>query len=467
MNKRDKFWLNKLYWFSLIIVIFALLSLCNIVRFNHSYMKEEIQETAIFQKQIEWVIEPYLKRKDYKTVQKYCNDFKGENIKFRIFDGNKKLIASSKGYDNNKIIQSDIDIYKNTDIWQIYTHSIKHKMLGHVERITAGGDIYYLEITMSEEDVMKSIIKAQQSIWLFLGACLVLLISCFVYIVQKIRLPFNKLQQSVIKISDGELDTTIEIPDIDILQELAISVKKMTQRLKRQIYRLKQLEEYKTDFIQNISHEVKTPITAINSAVELLDSRADSMTEQDRECFKIISYQVSYLNILVNDILSLAEIETEKNGEKKDFQKFNINNTIKNIINYSSAPNITIEFKPQKETIFYGDEELISRAISNLINNAIKYSQSDKIDVILSDDGNILTIHVKDYGVGIDKKHFERLFERFYRIDKARSRKTGGTGLGLAIVKNIIELHNGIIHIESEKGKGADFIIELPLNTCV
>lgn len=111
------------------------------------------------------------------------------------------------------------------------------------------------------------------------------------------------------------------------------------------------------------------------------------------------------------------------------------------------------------------EDELMHRAISNLINNAIKYSQSDKIDVILSDNKTTLKIEVKDYGIGIEKKYFERLFEKFFRIDKARSRKTGGTGLGLEIVKNIIELHNGIIHIESELNKGTNFIIELPYLT--
>lgn len=111
------------------------------------------------------------------------------------------------------------------------------------------------------------------------------------------------------------------------------------------------------------------------------------------------------------------------------------------------------------------EDELMHRAISNLINNAIKYSQSDKIDVILSDNKTTLKIEVKDYGIGIEEKYFERLFEKFFRIDKARSRKTGGTGLGLAIVKNIIELHNGTIHIESELNKGTNFIIELPYPT--
>lgn len=463
MNKRDKFWLNKLYWFVAIITIFTCLSLYNIIRFNSSYMEEEIQETAIFQKQIEWVIVPYLRNKDYKILKKYCDDFKDENIKFRIFDKNKKLIASSKGYNNVPLLKNNIDVYKsNKDILKIYRHSLRDKMLCWIQQINISNDTYYLEITLSEEDVMKSIIKAQQGIWIFLGLCLILFISSFIYIIQKLRVPFNKLQESVIKISNGELNEEIEIPNIDILQELAISVKKMTQRLKRQIKRLKQLEEYKSDFIQNISHEIKTPITAINSAVELLESSFYKMSESEKELFNIISYQVKYINILVNDILSLAEIETEKSNDSKDFKNFDINNAIKNIINYSLVSNIEINLISNSNIQYFGNEELICRAISNLINNAIKYSQSDKIDIIISNENNIISIHVKDYGIGIDKKYFESLFEKFYRIDKARSRKTGGTGLGLAIVKNIVELHNGNIHIESELNKGADFIIELP-----
>lgn len=102
-------------------------------------------------------------------------------------------------------------------------------MICHVEKLTIKNKKYYLEITVSEEDVMKSILKAQRSIWLFLGACLLLLISSFIYIIQKIRVPFNTLQDSITQIANGNLDTEITIPDIGILEELAISVKKMTK----------------------------------------------------------------------------------------------------------------------------------------------------------------------------------------------------------------------------------------------
>lgn len=426
-------------------------------------MNEERNELNIFEKQIEWGVKPYLEKNDFNMVKKYCDDFKNEDIKVRIFNSDKKLIASSKGYSDEELIAKDSDILKDRKgILKTYKHSIRDKMIGVVKEISINNTNYYLEITISEEDVMESIIKAQSSIWYFLAACLIFLISGFIYVLQKIRIPFNNLQDNITKIANGNLETEIEVPDIDVLQELATSVKKMTQRLKLQIKRLKQLEDYKTEFIQNASHEIKTPITAINSAVELIESKKPLKTEQDKECFNIIKYQVRLINNLVNNILSLAEIETEKSSEHKDFKTINLNKTITKLIDYTS--DIKINFITDKNIEIFGDEMLISHAISNLVTNAKRYSQTDKIDIILDEDANNATIAVKDYGIGIDKQHLDRLFERFYRVNKDRSRKTGRTGLGLAIVKNIAELHSGNVTVESEKGKGCTFTISIPKN---
>ena len=117
----------------------------------------------------------------------------------------------------------------------------------------------------------------------------------------------------------------------------------------------------------------------------------------------------------------------------------------------------------RKTSLKLTDEDLVSTAITNLIINAEKYAKTDKIDVKLSKKGTNAVISVKDYGIGISGEHINNIFERFYRVDKARSRALGGTGLGLAIVKNIAELHGGTVSVESEEGKGSKFIIILPL----
>jgi len=347
---------------------------------------------------------------------------------------------------------------------KIYRHSIKDKKIGLLKEIYAGNDIYYLEITISEEDVLKSITGAQQTIYLLFVVFLIFIFWSFYYVIHKISVPFNYLEDSIIKIANGDLDTNIDIQKQEILYELSIAIKKMTNQLKNQIIRLKQLEEYKTEFIQNVSHEIKTPITAINIAMELIQNEDNSkLTPQMKECFDILSFQVQYMNSLVNDILSLAELEDEKVNNSKPFTYFVINNTVKRLIDYIKPDNIKINFKENDTINLFGDEELVYRAISNIVTNAIKYSGTEKIDIILENQGNNCVIQIADYGIGIEEQYQDKIFEKFYRIDKSRSRKNGGTGLGLSIVKNIIELHNGEINLISKKNEGCNFIIKIPI----
>lgn len=283
----------------------------------------------------------------------------------------------------------------------------------------------------------------------------------FIHIFHRLRVSFNKLEDSVIEISNGNLDKEIDIPNESLLIEITLSIKKMTERLKNQIIRLKQLEEYKSDFFQNVSHEIKTPITAINSAIELLQTK-NSIKNTDKECFDIIQFQTQSINKLVNDILCLSEIDLEKTGEKKSFKQFNLNQMIRNTINYLMPKDVQIIFIENCIADISADEELLATALSNLIINALKYSESDKIDVILLMENNHIVLQVKDYGIGIPEKHLDRIFERFYRVDKNRSRESGGTGLGLSIVKNVVELHNGDITVFSEPNKETVFTIILP-----
>lgn len=426
-------------------------------------MQEERAELEIFRKQIEWVIKPYLEKNDYTTIKQYCNDFKNEDVIFRIFDENKNLIAASREEKNDSIIDNDSNILKKRNgKWKIYRHSLKDKKIGVVHEIKTNAAKYYLELTISEEDVIKSIVAAQKSIVIFFSLCVILMIVGLVQIFHTLRNSFNKLEDDVIEIANGNLDKNIDIPQIGLLEELTLSIKKMTQRLKRQIARLCQLEQYKSDFIQNISHEIKTPITAINSAIELIEAK-NSISDSDKECFDIIKFQIKAINKLVNDILCLSEVEMEKTNETMSFQKVNLNDLIKNTVNYISCSDIDINFTANDDITVLANGDFLSTALSNLIINAIKYSTSEKIDIILTKKENNAEIQIKDYGIGIPKEHLAQIFERFYRVDKARSRATGGNGLGLAIVKNIVELHKGTICVESDTGCGCNFIIMLPL----
>ncbi len=463
MKQRDLYWVNQIVVFLVITIFFGIISVINILQFNASYMQEEREELQIFKKQIEWAIKPILKQNDQALLQAYCDDFKDEDVEFRIFDWDKKLLASSNIANTSKLIDKNSKILsKNYDKFKLYRYSTRDKKIGIREKIFVDEHKYYLELTVSQEDVMKSIIDAQKSAILFFIICISLFILGLIQVFSTLRSAFNKLEDSVIEVANGNLDSEIEIPKIDLLKELTTSIKKMVKRLKIQIARLTQLEQYKTEFLQNITHEIKTPITAINSAIELIETR-NSITQSDKECFDIIEFQTKSIDKLVNDILCLSELEVAKTDEDKNFEFSNLNSIIKKIIDEFNYANVKINFINDEQIMILCDKDLLSTAISNLLSNAIKYSKTEKIDVILNKNNEKTELIIKDYGTGIATEHLNHIFERFYRVDKTRSRELGGTGLGLSIVKNIIELHKGTITVESELGKGTSFVCEIPM----
>lgn len=228
--------------------------------------------------------------------------------------------------------------------------------------------------------------------------------------------------------------------------------------------RIRKLENIRKDFIANVSHELRTPITSIQGFTEtLLDSELEDKNEI-RHFLEIIKKHSDRLNAIIEDLLSLSKIEQDG----KDIRFINcllvkaLDNAIEICRVKASKKNVEIELFADRNLRARVNPSLIEQASVNLIDNAIKYSNNDsKILVNLYKENKDIIISVQDFGCGIKEKHLPRLFERFYRVDKARSRKQGGTGLGLSIVKHIAELHKGSVAVESEVGKGSKFFIKL------
>ena len=235
-----------------------------------------------------------------------------------------------------------------------------------------------------------------------------------------------------------------------------------------EITQLKKLEKMRQDFVANVSHELKTPITAIKGVMETLSM---SIHDDPKSAFKFISTierNADRLNETINDLLHLSRLEYGDHRIQENFQVQNIQTTIQQAV---EALNDKLERKRincvQRIVNFpiYANHRLLDQALSNLIDNAIKYSsEGSEITITATTQTDQLEIVVKDTGVGIPPEHQTRIFERFYRVDKSRDRQTGGTGLGLAIVKHIVNLHNGRVKVESQLDKGSRFIIRLPLD---
>jgi len=229
---------------------------------------------------------------------------------------------------------------------------------------------------------------------------------------------------------------------------------------------LKKLEKVRSEFLANVSHELITPITSISASVETLKNGAIDDTKKRDGFLDIIDSNSQRLTNLVNDILSLTQIEAHE--IKMNFQPVSIKEIINNVWtlykNKAESEKLSFEINiPPKLPPVSADPEWITLAFSNLVDNAIKFTKpKNQIKVRAEEVKNFVRIDVSDTGIGIEEEHFRRIFERFYRVDKARSREMGGTGLGLAIVKHIVQANQGKITVKSKPGKGSTFSVVLP-----
>lgn len=233
------------------------------------------------------------------------------------------------------------------------------------------------------------------------------------------------------------------------------------------VTKLRQLENIRQDFAANVSHEIKTPLTSIKGFIETLLSESNISREERIRFYEVIERNVSRLNAIIDDLLQLSQIEQIEDRNQLTLIETDlsdvINNSVQACTEKANEKEITIEKKHNSEKKIKADPQLIEQALINLIDNAIKYNPEKSHIVIETQTGESeIVLNVSDNGPGIAKEHLNRLFERFYRVDKGRSRKLGGTGLGLAIVKHIVMAHKGKIEVQSQPKKGSVFSIHLP-----
>jgi len=233
------------------------------------------------------------------------------------------------------------------------------------------------------------------------------------------------------------------------------------------ITRLKQLEDLRRQFVANVSHELKTPITSIKGFVETLLEGAVNEPNDAKRFLEIIAKQANRLSAIIDDLLSLSRIEQESENDQIVLTRGSINEVLNNVLTAcqprAALKEMNITLHCDADTFANINAQLLEQAVINLVDNAIKYSDPGKnIAITAKKTDDHVVISVSDRGYGIAGEHLERIFERFYVADKARSRKLGGTGLGLAIVKHIAAAHGGKVSVESTVGKGSTFTISLP-----
>ena len=235
------------------------------------------------------------------------------------------------------------------------------------------------------------------------------------------------------------------------------------------VTRLRRLENLRRDFVANVSHELRTPITAIKGAVETLLAGANENPEDSQRFLEIANRQSDRLNSIIEDLLSLSRLERDAESDEvgRTHERLLpiLESALQSCSSIAKSREVDVNLFCSEEIVANVNSALLEQAVINLVDNAIKYSESRNFVTVESwQEGEQVMIKVQDRGQGISKEHLPRLFERFYRVDAARSRALGGTGLGLAIVKHIVQAHDGEVTVHSTPGEGSVFTICLPVS---
>ncbi len=305
-----------------------------------------------------------------------------------------------------------------------------------------------------------TLVKEIKERFIILDFVTIIIVACIAYgVVVFITKPLKKVKESIDKIKDGNLNAQIEQGSFTELVQITDSFNGVLKQLKI-------LDQSRQEFVSNVSHELKTPITSIRVLADSLLSQEDVPVELYREFMADISEEIDRETTIINDLLSLVKLD--KTATEMNVEASSINDLIEMILKrlrpIARERNIEVIFESFRPVVGEVDKTKFSLALTNLIENAIKYNKDNGwVKVSLDADHKYFYVIVSDSGVGIPEDATDQVFERFYRVDKARSRETGGTGLGLAITKSVIVLHHGAIRLSSRLGEGSTFTVRIPL----
>lgn len=276
--------------------------------------------------------------------------------------------------------------------------------------------------------------------------------------------PIMKLNEAAIDIARGNLDRKIDLKRNDEFGTLADSLNDMAGTLRADNEKLKKLNEKQSQFFADITHEVRNPLHTISGALEMLELK-NLQPDKKKQYMKTAQKQIKRIARLFEDIKTLQRYDFDDSFiNRKNFDLMKLVKEMQSAHQpIAEKEGLKLVTKNLKPCLVYADPDKMEQVLDNLISNAIKYTHEGKVEVGFDIKDEIVEVFVQDTGPGIGKEHLDRLFDRFYRTDKARSRDKGGTGLGLSVVKGILNAHQSDIKVESEEGKGSRFYFTLPI----
>lgn len=403
----------------------------------------------------------FLANKATKDIESQISQITGLYTgRILIIDSNLKIL-----YDTYRTDAGKICIYKGVTecvLGDDYCrYSDENDEIEICEKIVKDdGSIGVLLMSVSTKDIDSMILDVDSRINIIILIVFVLvLLVAFLFAIYSTK-PFKNFEKSIDSIKMGNFDVDIETQGFSELDMIEEAIEHLFQRMKV-------LDQSRDEFVSNVSHELKTPITSIKILADSLVASENVPEEMYKEFMIDIVAEIDRENEIITDLLSLVRMD--KKTEKLKFESVSINELIEVVLKrlrpIAAEKNIELVFESFRPVIAEVDQVKMTMVVSNLVENAVKYNVMDGyVRVSLNADLKYFYIKVVDSGIGIPEEEQSKIFDRFYRVDKARSRETGGTGLGLAITESAIRLHKGEIKLHSKEGEGTTVNIRVPLN---
>jgi two-component system phosphate regulon sensor histidine kinase PhoR len=325
--------------------------------------------------------------------------------------------------------------------------------------------LQFVRVSVELTDVNMMMYEIRFKIALAAVVVLILVIIASQLVARRLSNPIVEIGEMVKEIKAGNLDQKLPVRSQDEIGRLAALINEMTDRLKADIEQMKKLERVRSEFLGNVSHELRTPIFSLKGFLETLIEGAIDDKSVNKAFVEKAYHHANRLDGLLTDLIEISRIES---GEMKmSFRYFDVSSWLKQLAGdfadiAAQKQQKVVADVPDREILVLGDRDRLKQAVANIIDNAIKYSSEGATTIVRLEEGeHSVSVVIVDTGPGIESEHLPRIFERFYRVDKGRSREVGGTGLGLAIVKHIIEAHGSKISVTSGMGQGTSFSFEL------
>lgn len=379
-----------------------------------------------------------------------------------IVDRDFRIIKDTYGVDEGKTLVSQkvVNCFKGEDAYRYDSDSQKLILAVPVKSPEVNQVQGAMMIMASSSEVTSTIRELEQKGILIIGIIVVLAIFLGYILSTVLVKPFARVTKAIEDLTDGYQNEEISVPDYT---ETAL----ITDAFNKMLSRMKTLDESRQEFVSNVSHELKTPMTSMKVLADSLVGQQGVPEELYQEFLSDITEEIDRENKIITDLLSLVKMD--KKAADMNITNMNINELLENILkrlrpiaDQRSISLILDSFRPVNADV---DEVKFTLAISNLVENGIKYNVDEGwVRVTLDADHKDFFVTVEDSGLGIPEESIERIFERFYRVDKSHSREIGGTGLGLAITRSSIAMHHGIIKVSSKEGEGTTFTVKIPLS---